>query len=161
MRSLSHVWTRKYYVVHSAYPNSIGYLTLYVGKSVRYHVPEFKSGRRCGHGPQGIQEMFNYLHLLLHGVMELMFGVLKATWKIVYERMPRMSLDSQIEIVITLCTLHNFMHLHERGVHISPRLPSTNWTPLVGLFDQEAKKVMKIIRNQIATAIWDGFPTWI
>ena len=70
-----------------------------------------------------------------------------------------MSLESQIEIVIAICILHNFIHLHERGIHISARPPSTNQRPVVGLLDQNAKNGIKNIRNQIATAIWEGCPT--
>jgi len=161
MKSLSHVWIRKYYLIDSAYPNSTRYLTPYTGKSVQYHISKCKSGRRWCHSPQGMQEMFNYRHSSLRGLVEQTFGVLKATWKIVDERMSKMRLESQIEIVIATCTLHNFMRLHERGINISTRPPSTNRPTFVELFDQDAKKVMKIIRNQIATAIWNGSLTWI
>lgn len=146
-------------MVDSAYPNTTGYLAPYSGKSVRYHIPEFISGRRCGHGPQGIQELFNYRHSSLRGVVERTFGVVKATWKILDDRMPQMSLDSQIAIVIAVCTLHNFVRLHEKGMQISPRPLCSDPTPAVKLFDQDAKNVMKEIRNQIANDIWASHST--
>jgi len=58
-----------------------------------YHIPEFINDRRRGHGPQGIQEEFNYRHSSLRGVVERTFGVLKNTWKIFDYRMPQMSLE--------------------------------------------------------------------
>ena len=103
-----------------------------------------------------MQEIFNYRHSSLRGIVERTFGVLKATWKILDDWMPKMSLESQIEIVIVVCTLHNFMRLHDREIYIFSRPPSTNPTPFVGLFDQDAKKAIKIIRDQIVTAIWGG-----
>ena len=143
----------------SAYPNTTGYLTPYSGKSVLYHIPEFISGRRCGHGPQGIQEEFNYRYSSLRGVVDQTFGVLKNTWKILDDRMPQMSLESQIEIVIAACTLHNFIRLHEKGMQISPRSFSADPTPAVNLFDQDGKNAMKEIRNQIANEIWASHST--
>jgi len=67
--------------------------------------------------------------------------------------MHQMSLNSQIEIVIAVCTLHNFMRLHQKGIDISPRPTNTNPTPYVGLFDNVSKKAMNIFRNKLATAI--------
>ena len=64
-----------------------------------------------------------------------------------------MSLESQIEIVIAACTLHNFIRLHEKGMQISPRSLYAAPTPAVNLFDQDAKNAMKEIRNQIAHEI--------
>jgi len=36
-----------YYLVDSAYPNTTRYLAPYSGKTIRYHIPEFKSGSKC------------------------------------------------------------------------------------------------------------------
>jgi len=153
MKCLSVVWTGKYYLVDSGYPNSLGYLSPYLGEDVRYHLPEFISGIECNNGPQGMKELFNYRHSCLRGVIERTFGMLKQTWKIVADRMPQMSLNSQIEIVVAVCTLHSFMQLHEQGIDISPRPPNTNRAPYVGLFDTELKRAMNNFLHQIATAI--------
>jgi len=120
-----------------------GYLAPYSGKSVRYHIPEFRSGRRCGHGPQGIQEEFNYRHSSLREVVERTFGLLKATWNILDDRMPQVSLESQIEIVIAACALHNFVRMHDKGMQISPRPLCADSRPPVNLFNQDAKNAMK------------------
>ena len=63
--------------------------------------------------------------------------------------MPKMSLESQIEIVIAVYTLHNLVRLHEKG----PRPLCADQRPFVSLFDQDAKHAMKEIRNQIADEI--------
>ena len=151
--SLFQQHTGKYYLVDSAYPNSIGFLAPYIAPTVRKHIPEFKKGRRCGNFPSGMEELFNYRHASLCGVIERTFGVLKSTWKIVDDRMPQMNLNSQLEIVIAVCTVHNFMRLHESGIPITRRPPSSNCTTYVGLFDNKSKKAMDNFRNQLALEI--------
>jgi len=103
--------------------------------------------------------MFKYRHSSLHGVMEQTFGVLKATRKIVDDRIPPMSLESQIKIVISVCTLHNFICLHERMIQISPRPPCYDRRQFVALFDHDAKEAMKYFRNQIETSTSEGCPS--
>ena len=97
-----------------------------------------------------MEELFNYRHASLCGVIERTFGVLKSTWKIVDDRMPQMNLNSQIEIVIAVRTIHNVIRLHESGIPISPRPPSSNRIAYVGLFDNKSKKAMDNFRNQLA-----------
>jgi len=70
IRSLSLAHRGKYYLVDCAYPHSIGYLAPYIGTNVCKHIPEFKNGRRCGHFPEGMEELFNYRHSSLCGVVE-------------------------------------------------------------------------------------------
>jgi len=70
-----------------------------------------------------------------------------------------MGLESQIEIVIIVCTLDNFICLQERGIQMSPNPLCTDQRPFVALFDQDAKDAMKEIRNQMATAMWERCPT--
>ena len=118
-----------------------------LGKSVCYHIP------------QGIHEEFNYQHASLREVVERTFGLLKATWNILDDRMPQVSLESQIEIVIAACALHNFVRLHEKGMQISPRPSCADPRPPVNLFDHDAKNAMKEIRNQRANEIWASHST--
>uniref|UniRef100_A0A7C9ADL7 DDE Tnp4 domain-containing protein n=1 Tax=Opuntia streptacantha TaxID=393608 RepID=A0A7C9ADL7_OPUST len=100
-----------------------------------------------------MKELFNYRHASLRGVIERTFGVLQSMWKIVDDRMPQMNLNSQLEIVIAVCTVHNFMRLHESGIPMTPRPPSSNRTAYVDLFDKKSKKAMDNFRNQLALEI--------
>ncbi|KAL6522975.1 hypothetical protein OROHE_016481 [Orobanche hederae] len=63
----------KYYVVDSAYPNTLGYLSPYLGPGMRYHLPDFRRGTP----PQGMYEQFNYRHSSCRNVIERVFAVLK------------------------------------------------------------------------------------
>jgi hypothetical protein len=72
------LFTGKYYLMDSGYPNRTGYLTPY--KESTYHLPEFYLRRQ--RAPQGKYEKFNYLHSSLHNVIERSFGVLKQKWRI-------------------------------------------------------------------------------
>uniref|UniRef100_A0A803LMY2 DDE Tnp4 domain-containing protein n=2 Tax=Chenopodium quinoa TaxID=63459 RepID=A0A803LMY2_CHEQI len=68
----------KYYVVDSAYPNTLGYLSPHTGRDLRYHLPDFK---RSG-PPQGMFEHFNYLHSSCRNVIERIFAILKNRRKV-------------------------------------------------------------------------------
>ena len=72
----------------SAYPNTIGYLAPYKESSVRYHISEFTRRRQCGVARRGMKEEFNYFHSCSRGTVERTFGEMKATWKILDDRMP-------------------------------------------------------------------------
>jgi hypothetical protein len=68
------VFTGKYYLVDSGYPNEYGFLGPYRGQG--YHLQEF---RRRGH-PQTCEEIFNRVHSSLSFVIEHTFGVWKKRW---------------------------------------------------------------------------------
>ena len=48
-------------------------------RNVRYHLKEWASG---SHGPQSAEELFNLRHSQLRNVIERIFGVMKARYKI-------------------------------------------------------------------------------
>lgn len=143
----------------SAYPNTIGYLAPYKDGSVRYHIPEFTRGRRCGIGRRGIKEEFNYRHSCLRGTVERTFGEMKATWKILDDRMPQVTLQKQIQIIIAVCTIHNFIRLHRHGVHISPRPLAIAAEHDDKFLDSNAKKFMNQFRDQLANDMCDASAT--
>ena len=66
-----YVFTGKYYLVDSGYPNEYGFLGPYRGQ--RYHLQEF-----CKQGqPQNHEEIFNCVHSSLRCVIERTFRVWK------------------------------------------------------------------------------------
>jgi hypothetical protein len=73
------LFTEKYYLVYSGYPNRKGYLAPYKGQ--RYHILEFQSGSQ----PIGLKEIFNHVHSSLRNVIEHSFGVLKMKWCILLD----------------------------------------------------------------------------
>ncbi|KAL0282262.1 UNVERIFIED_CONTAM: hypothetical protein Sangu_2959100 [Sesamum angustifolium] len=69
-------------------------------------LPEWRGQGR----PYGtLQDMFNHAHSRLQNVIERGFGLLKKRFPILQWGMPSYLLNHQVDIVITCCTLHNFI----------------------------------------------------
>jgi hypothetical protein len=106
------LFSDKYYLVDSGYPNRTGYLAPFKGTT--YHIPEFR--HRRGRPPQEKHELFNFLHSSLCNVIERAFGVLKQKWRIL-KAMLSFSADRKKEIIIVCFALHNFIRdsqLHDK-----------------------------------------------
>ena len=61
--------------------------------------------------PQTPQELFNLRHAKARNVIERVFGVLKKRFPVLTSPAPY-SIDFQRDIVIALCTVHNFIRLN-------------------------------------------------
>ena len=94
-----------------------------------------------------MKEEFNYRHSCLRGTVERTFGEMKATWKALEDRMPQMTFEKHIQIIITVCTIHNFVRLQKNGIQISPRLPPTEAEHAGTFFDSDAKKFHETIQG--------------
>ena len=55
---ISHNYLEKYYRVDSAYQNTLGYLSPYIAKKTRHHIPQFRKYSP----PKGVNERFNRRH---------------------------------------------------------------------------------------------------
>ena len=97
----------KYYLVDAGYPQLKGFLGPYKGE--RYHLPQFRMGRR----PMGSKEVFNQAHSSLQSVIERTFGVWKKKWKILRD-MPNYAFKKQVKIVIATMALHNYIRMHDQ-----------------------------------------------
>uniref|UniRef100_A0A803MGH7 DDE Tnp4 domain-containing protein n=1 Tax=Chenopodium quinoa TaxID=63459 RepID=A0A803MGH7_CHEQI len=112
-KKFPHPPSGKYFLVDSAYPNTLGYLSPHMGKDLRYHFPDFEE-----RGPPiGNLEHYNYRHSSLRSTIERCFGVLKKKWKIL-KMMPPMDEAFQLSIIVATFTLHNFIRLYELGIPI-------------------------------------------
>ena len=74
----------------------------------------FKGGRdtRAGQGrgrTQGPKELFNTRHSQLRNVVERSFGVLKQRFAYLKGPVPYSYMQTQINVVIACCALHNFL----------------------------------------------------
>lgn len=139
----------KYYLVDSAYPNTLGYLAPYIGKETRRHIPQF---RKYG-PPKGVKERFNHRHSSLRMTVERTFGVLKGRWKILADRMPQMRQEQQLEIIVSCCTLHNFIILSNKRISISAREPNLEGPSNVQLYNDSNKIAMDKLRDEIAVML--------
>jgi hypothetical protein len=92
----------KYYMVNAGYPNRLRYLTSYKGQM--YHIPDWRRGTT----PSGEQEIFNYLHLNIHNVIERTFKIWKMKWRILLKMLSYPMSKQKMIVAVTMC-LHNFI----------------------------------------------------
>uniref|UniRef100_A0A803LJR5 DDE Tnp4 domain-containing protein n=1 Tax=Chenopodium quinoa TaxID=63459 RepID=A0A803LJR5_CHEQI len=139
----------KYYLVDSGYPNTVGYLSPIKDTDIRTHMPEFRNGPP----PQGILELFNYLHSSLRTTIERCFGQLKSRRKIL-TMMPNMDTKHQLAFMVAIFTLHNFIRLHKLDIPIDSGIeiePIADYD----LFNENRKAVMNEVQLNIAKEIWN------
>jgi hypothetical protein len=70
-------------------------------RKVRYHLQEFSD-----HPPENAQELFNLRHSSLRTTIERGFGVLKKRFRVLGAE-PFWSFETQVEVVLACCVLHN------------------------------------------------------
>ena len=64
--------------------------------------------RQADQKPENAKELFNLRHLLLHNVIECIFGVLKRQWQILGGKGCEYSIDTQVDLFCALISLYNF-----------------------------------------------------
>ena len=89
----------KYYFGDAGYGNRIGILSPY--RKVRYHLQEFSD-----HPPENARELFNLRHSSLRITIERGFRVLKKRFRVLGVE-PFWSFETQVEVVLVCCVLHN------------------------------------------------------
>ena len=93
------IYVGKYYIGDLGYGNKNGIFSPY--RSVRYHLKEFSD-----HPPENECEFFNLRHLSLRTTIERGFGVLKKRFWVL-DAEPFWSFETQVEVVLTCCVIHN------------------------------------------------------
>ena len=101
----------------SGYPNTLGYIAPISEGRCRRHIQEFRSAP-----PRGMTEHFNKWHSSLRMKVEMAFGQLKSSWKVL-KRMHQISIDTQMAIIISCFTLHNFILMQELEIPIVDHEP--------------------------------------
>ena len=82
------------------------------------------------------------------------FSQLKSSWKGL-KRMPQTSLDTQIAIIVSCFTLHNFILMQELEIPILDHEPREGAIDS-NMFDVNRKNAMGEVRNAIALQIWNS-----
>ncbi|XP_048501562.1 uncharacterized protein LOC125497893 [Beta vulgaris subsp. vulgaris] len=154
-----HIPEGKYYLVDAGYMLTGGLITPYRG--VRYHLKEYSS-----RGPENAQELFNLRHASLHNAIERAFGVLKKRFAIIASSTePHYSFETQRDIALARCILHNFLMAIDPDEELiaevdrelsnrSARIRRNN----VGDDDSEEGK---IIRDNIAAEMWNNYTQYL
>jgi hypothetical protein len=100
----------KYVLGDAGFPNCDLCLTPYRG--VRYHLQEWARGNKK---PQNKEELYNLRHSRLRNVVERIFSVVKARFKILV-RARKFKMRAQTRVVSALCVLHNILvNIREEG----------------------------------------------
>ena len=100
----------KYVLGDAGFPNCDLCLTLYRG--VRYYLQEWARGNKK---PQNKEELYNLRHSRLRNVVERIFGVVKARFKILV-RARKFKIRAQTRVVSALCVLYNILvNIREEG----------------------------------------------
>ena len=79
--------------------------------TIRYHLHEQSLARQC---PQTKEQFFNLPHAQLRNVIECLFGILRRSFRIL-NTAPEYNLDTQAQLVLVICALHNFIRHQANG----------------------------------------------
>uniref|UniRef100_A0A8R7URF2 Nuclease HARBI1 n=1 Tax=Triticum urartu TaxID=4572 RepID=A0A8R7URF2_TRIUA len=154
----------KFYLVDAGYANTPNFIAPY--RNVRYHLNE---QARCNQRPQNAKELFNLRHAQLRNHIERIIGVVKKRFPVL-KCASHYPIESQPDIVIACCALHNFIRNHEGGEqwfdqvgsNIDPKhivdIPSGDAkyrSDVESLNERRALGRSK--RDQIAEAMWKDY----
>jgi len=151
----------RYYLADAGYSNSA--LTLVPYRKTRYHLQEHA---RASQKPQNAKELYNLRHSSLRNVIERTFGVFKNRFAIL-QKQPRMyTIQTQIQLVLALAAVHNFMNLHghdpeaesnELGYQESEEGDSNT----IEAGDAGDDAAMAARRDDIAQIMWEDYQAYI
>ena len=131
-------------------------------RGVRYHLKEYST-----RPPQNAKELFNLRHASLCNTIEKAFGVLKKRFPIIGSTTePTYSVDTQTEIILACCIIHNYL----MGVDPDERLIAKVDEELLQQShheteahapreDDEDARQGEILRDSIALAMWQDYDT--
>ena len=97
----------KFYLVDAGYANTPNFIAPY--RNVRYHLQEQGISNQR---PQTPQELFNLRHAQLRNHVKCIIGVVKMRFQIL-KCASQHPIDSQADIVLSCCALHNFINSHQ------------------------------------------------
>ncbi|KAJ3008867.1 hypothetical protein NUW54_g1304 [Trametes sanguinea] len=98
-----------YYLADAGFPNCNALLVPYQG--VRYHLQEWATASQK-YAAANLSEALQLAHASAQSVVEHIFGVVKHRFQLMVQA-AEYSLKTQAKLVHTLCTLHNFIRIHD------------------------------------------------
>lgn len=144
----------KFYLVDGGLPLKSTLLPPYRG--VRYHLKEYSTS-----GPQNARELFNLRHSSLRNCIERAFGVLKRRFPIIRSATePFYSCETQSQIFLACCILHNFLLDEDRDRELEEEVRRE---VLAQAQEQEIHVLRDIddggeqIRARIASEMWSAY----
>ncbi|KAI3771568.1 hypothetical protein L6452_02733 [Arctium lappa] len=148
----------KYYLVDAGLPHRSSLIAPYRG--VRYHLKEYSS-----RGPQNSRELFNLRHASLRNAIERAFGVLKKRFPIIRSTTePFYSCETQSEIFLACCILHNFLLDEDRDKELEEEVLQE---VLNATQEEDTHAPREIddrgeqIRSSIANEMWSDYSLYL
>ncbi|XP_051212617.1 uncharacterized protein [Lolium perenne] len=158
----------KFYLVDAGYANTPNFIAPY--RNVRYHLQE---QGRSNLRPKNPQELFNLRHAQLCNHVERIIGTLKKRFAVL-KCATQYPIDSQAEIAIACCALHNFICTNEGGEHwldevesdIDPNkiidVPSGDKQYTSDIHSLNVRRTLgNAKREEIANAMWDDYQDYL
>lgn len=150
----------RYYVADAGFYNCDFMLIPYA--KTRYHLREYAKAQLR---PETKEELFNLRHAQLRNAIKRIFGVIKRKFKILL-RAPEYSIKQQIQLVLGLTALHNFIAIRDRNSDIDFQDLEefdtwVNWCPIPPPSYEArattAKTEMGQLRDSIAEQMWADY----
>lgn len=149
----------KYYLVDTGYVNMDGFIAPFPG--IRYHLPEYRGANLL---PRNANELFNHRHASLRNAIQKSFDVLKTRFPIL-KLAPQYAFNTQRDIVIAACVIHNHIRREEKGDWLFKdiegryveELPDLDDNPDPHLAFQVQEQSASALRDSITAAMWNDF----
>lgn len=147
----------RYCLVDAGLPHTNTLMTPYRG--VRYHLKEYSA-----RPPENSRELFNLRHASLRNAIERAFGVLKRRFPIIRSTTePFYSCETQSDIFLACCILHNFLLEEDRDKDLEDEviqevLNGSEEEVRHNLRDtREGSTWADQLRNSIANQMWTNY----
>ncbi len=143
----------RYYLADAGFSSNEFMMIPY--QKVRYHLKEWE---KANLRPQTKEELFNLRHSQLRNAVERIFGVLKRKFKIL-AKAPEYSFNYQVDLVLALTALHNFIAIRDRLTDPDFKAPQTfdepiEPPPIIQHSQAIPSQKMDRMRNDIAENMW-------
>nr|KAJ0216805.1 hypothetical protein LSAT_V11C300117690 [Lactuca sativa] len=140
----------QYYLIDAGLPHTTTLMTPYHG--VRYHLKEYSA-----QAPENAKELFNLCHASLRNAIERAFGVLKRRFPIIRRTQePFYSCETQSDIFLACCILHNFLLEEDRDKNLENEVLQEKLNEPREEMRNNIRKT-KQMRNLIANQMWTDY----
>ncbi|XP_019263405.1 PREDICTED: uncharacterized protein LOC109241137 [Nicotiana attenuata] len=140
----------KYYLVDTGYVNMDGFIAPFPG--IRCHLHEYRGANLL---PRSAKELFNHRHASLRNAIQKSIEVLKTRFPIL-KLAPQYAFNTQRDIVIAACVIHNHIRREERSDWLFKDIEGTSVEESSDLDDQPDPQLAFQIQEQSASALRDS-----
>lgn len=140
----------KYYLVDTGYVNMDGFIAPFPG--IRCHLHEYRGANLL---PRSAKELYNHRHASLRNAIQKSIEVLKTRFPIL-KLAPQYAFNTQRDIVIAACVIHNHIRREERSDWLFKDIEGRSVEESPDLDDQPDPQLAFQIQEQSASALRDS-----